>query len=39
MQHSFDLILIVIKFHQDILYGYLIIAGIRIVWKKLLKGK
>ena len=33
------LIYIAIKFHQDILYCYLIMACKRVVWKKLTKGK
>ena len=36
--HCLDLIHITIKFHQEILYGYLVIARIRIVWKKNIKG-
>ena len=36
--HRLDLIHIVIKFHQDILYSYQVIARIRI-WKKKIKGK
>ena len=34
MTHNLDLIHIVIKFHQDILYGYLVMACIRIVSEK-----
>ena len=34
-----DLIHIVIKFHQDIPYGYLVMACIRIVWRKKKKKK
>ena len=32
--HSLDLIHNVIKFHQDILYGFLVMALIRTVWEK-----
>ena len=32
--HRLNLIHIAIKFHQDVPYGYLVMAHIRIVWEK-----